>query len=542
MTVLPPISAPRDALKSRDEQQANPPPLFRAARAGGVIGVSTVGALLVGFFLQLVIAYRFGAGSDTDAFFMAQGTSELLAKILLGGSLTSVFLPVFVEHLSQGREDRAWRLANHLFHLAAVVFVVLLALLEVFTDQLTSLIAPGFPPDTHRVTVLLLRVMLPAFFFGMLTDLATAILHSFRAFGMPALSRLIMPVTSLLFVLLFGHRAGIVALALGTLVGATVQLALILRALVRTGYRYQPIFSLRDQDVLRVFRLVAPFVFSILAAQASGIIYRILVSHFPEGSLSALKFGDKISSMANALFLASITTVAFPALSQSVAERAEGEVRATLAQALRLLLFFGVPLTLGIMFLRLPLARLLYERGSFTAEDTVATAAVLAILVWGLVANGMSSLFGHFALALKATRISVGATILTQTVTSGLFLALAPRLGIRGLALGSAISPFILTGLYLFLLRGRVRGIWRLLVTSALPKFAVSGTALVVGLLLGQRLIAGAPAGALHDILTLTVGTFCGAAAYLGTAWLLKIEETRVLRAILRYAVLRVRP
>jgi putative peptidoglycan lipid II flippase len=410
-----------------------------------------------------------------------------------------------------------------------------------FTDQLVSVIAPGFPAATHDTTVRLLRIMLPAFFFAMLTDLAIAILHSFRVFGIPSISRLIVPLLSLLLVLTAAERYGIVVLAVGTLLGATVQIMLIFRALFRSGFRYTPALSFRDADVRRVLSLVAPFALSVLAAQGAGVVYRILVSHFPEGSLSVLKFGEKIFQMTNTLFLSSITTVVFPALSRAVAERAWEETRKTMRQAVRLMVFFGVPLTVGMMFLREPLVRLLYERGSFTAEDTAVTAAVLGLLLLGLVANGIGSLLGHLALALKATRISVFATIGTQLASILLFFLLASRLGIRGFALASAISPFILVALYMVLLRKQVARVWNILADPTLLKFIVSGVALSVGVAVGTRLTGGGGDHSLPDIVILTVSAGLGSLAYIGSAWALGIPEIRIVREIVYYALRRFR-
>ncbi len=515
--------------------ERNKPPLLQAARAGSAIGFSTIAALLIGFVLQLTIAYRFGAGGDTDAFFMAQGMSELLAKILLGGSLTSVFLPIFVEHLTHGQPERAWKLANHLLHLSAAVSFAVLLLMGFFTDTLVTFMAPGFSAATHATTVLLLRVLLPSFFFVLLTDLGMAILHSFRVFGIPAFSRLLIPLTALMFLLAAGQRYGIVILAIGTLAGATIQIVLIARALSRAGFVYQPLLSIRDPDVRRVLLLVFPFAFSVLAAQAAGVVYRILVSHLPEGSLSALKFGEKITQMTNALFLGSITTIAFPAFSRAVAIQSWEDTRTTMRQAVRLMLFFGIPLTVGIILLRVPLVRLLYERGSFTPEDTQATAAVAAILFLGLIANGLSSLLGHLALALKVTRVSVAVTIATHVVTIGLFAFLAPRFGIRGLALGSAISPYILAGLYVIALRKKSAHLWHVFADASLLKFIVSGAALAAGVQLGRRLGTLAPTPVMSDMITLAAGGALGSAAYAAASWALGIPEVRSVREVLYY-------
>lgn len=527
----------------KSEIYVKQPPFFRAARAVSAIGMSTVAALLAGFFLQLTIAYKFGASGRTDAFFMAQGTSELLAKILLGGSITSVFLPVFVEYLSNNQNERAWNLANNLFHVAAVIFTVLLVILEIFTNQLVFLIAPGFSPEIHGLTVLLLRIILPAFFFTMLVDLGAAILNSLRVFGWPAISRLLTPLISLVLVVIFADRLGIITLAFGALAGGSLQLLLIVYSLKRAGFQYRFKLSIEDPDLKRVLFLVTPFIFSILAAQGAGIIYRILASHLPAGSLSAIKFGDKISQMTTALFLANIVTVSFPAFSRAVATNSRLEIIKNVRQAFRAIVFFAVPLTLGVILLREQVIRLLYERGSFTADDTGKTALVLGILLCGLLANSLSSLFGHLALALKATRVSVFSTIVTQIMTSALFLFLAPRLGIVGLALGSAISPFILVSFYIYFLNKRIPQLWHIFLDSNIYKIISCGIALFLAVYSTRGLIEkiGGPTS-VQDVTTVILGAMAGSLAYACLAFILKIPELSAMKEIVYYAIKRMKP
>jgi len=80
----------------------------QTTRNAGLIGLTAFGGALVGFVLQLLVAFHFGASNQTDAYFMALSTSEMFSKLLLGGSITAVFLPVFVERLARGRDKEAW--------------------------------------------------------------------------------------------------------------------------------------------------------------------------------------------------------------------------------------------------------------------------------------------------------------------------------------------------------------------------------------------------------------------------------------------------
>ncbi|HLD09683.1 MAG TPA: lipid II flippase MurJ, partial [Methylophilaceae bacterium] len=157
------------------------------ARQASFIGLTALGGAVVGFFLQLLLAYYFGAGKSTDAFFMAASLSELLTKLLMGGSITAVFLPMFVHYLAQDQRAQAWDLALNILHIATSLFAVLLIGVGMLAQPIVSIIAPGFDAATQALTVQLLYVLLPSFLALFLVDLLTTILHAIQRFTIPAL-------------------------------------------------------------------------------------------------------------------------------------------------------------------------------------------------------------------------------------------------------------------------------------------------------------------------------------------------------------------
>jgi putative peptidoglycan lipid II flippase len=242
--------------------------------------------------------------------------------------------------------------------------------------------------------------------------------------------------------------AGIFALAAGAVVGAVTQLIILLWGLRREGLTYRFIFAPRDPAIRHIFHLVYPFILSVLVTQAAGITYRVLVSDLPAGSLAALKFSEKITQLLTVIFLTSVTAVIYPLLSRKAAERNFIGMRETIASSLRLITFVTVPIIAGVVLLREPLIMFLFQRGSFTADDTLLTSAALLYLVLGLTVNGFSSVLGHATLALQETRASVAVSIASHVIAIFLFVLLVPQLAHAGLALASSLVPIIIALLY----------------------------------------------------------------------------------------------
>jgi len=510
----------------------HPTELTQTAKTAAVISSAALSGAVIGFLLQLIVAYHFGASAQTDAYFMASSTSELLSKLLLGGSITAVFLPIFVEKLLHDRAA-AWSAALNIFHLTAAVFTAVIIGLALAARPFVTFIAPGFSPETATLTVTLLRILLPSFLFLFLGELATSILHALRIFWAPALLRLIAPTITIFTLLLLLQRFGIGALALGTVASAIVQFSFLAWNLRRAGLTYRFVFSPGDPTIRRILQLVYPFALSVLVTQGAGIVYRILVSDLSSGSLAALKFAEKITQLLALMFLNSVIAVIFPTLSHKAAARDFRGMRDTISGAVKLITFITVPVIAGAVLLHHELISVLYQRGSFSAEDAAMTSSALLFLVLGLTTNGISSIFGHAVLALQETRASVAVSIASQAIAISLFILLTPPLAHAGLALASSLAPLAAALLYFLYLTRFIPQLYRVFASATLLKTA-GATAIMAAIVstLQRTVYRLNPPAAAASVLALTIPL--GAAVFFALAYWWHIPEVRDVAALAR--------
>jgi len=415
------------------------------------------------------------------------------------------------------------------------VFTGVLLLMWFFADPFVSFIAPGFDEATHRLTVRLLTVLLPSFLLLFLVDLCTSMLHALKHFLAPALLRVVAPSVTATTIIIGQAHLGIFSLALGTVIGAAAQFVILALTLRSMGLRYRFVFAPSNKDFQQLLLLVYPFIFSVLMTQAAGIVYRVLVSDLSAGSLSALKFSEKIYQLFVIMFLSAVTTVVYPLLSEKAGLKDYAGMRETLAGSMRLITLVTVPIVIGVALLRQPLIQLLFERGEFTSEATTATAIALFFMVIGLTINGISSVAGHAVLALKATRISVAVSVTSQFVAIGLFFVLVPRMGHAGLALAGSLVPIAITGLYLLYLRTRIPRLGQILWHKTYAKLSVLG----VGLALMVWQLDASLASSLSEsttslVVRLVGGGVLGGGAYFVAARLWRIQEMDDVLALVR--------
>jgi len=132
------------------------------------------------------------------------------------------------------------------------------------------------------------------------------------------------------------------------------------------------------------------------------------------------------------LFGVSIATAALPTVSALAARGDRDGMRRTIAAGLRLMLALNVPATVGLIALATPIVALIFERGSFTAADTPATAAALVFYAPGLLGYSAVKLASPTFYALQDSRTPVAVSILSVGVNVVLNLTLVRVLGYRG--------------------------------------------------------------------------------------------------------------
>jgi putative peptidoglycan lipid II flippase len=193
----------------------------------------------------------------------------------------------------------------------------------------------------------------------------------------------------------------------------------------------------------------------------------LLATSQGQGAISWLGYAFRVMYLPIGLFGLSIATAAIPSLSRDGARADVEAMRSTLSSALRMMLILNVPATVGLIVLRTPIVALLFERGSFTAADTAATAAALMFYAPGLVGYSAIKVAVPCFYALHDGRTPVLASAATVAINIAVNLTMVRVLGYQGLALGTAASAIFNAGVLLWLLRHRLGGLEgrRILVT-----------------------------------------------------------------------------
>jgi putative peptidoglycan lipid II flippase len=237
----------------------------------------------------------------------------------------------------------------------------------------------------------------------------------------------------------FSMAAVAVGWAVGTLLGGLAQLLTQLPSLRSEGWRFRPLWAPKDPDVRRIAALMAPATVGLAAVHINIFVSNIFASRDP-GAVSWLNYAFRILYLPIGVFGVALGTTAGAGLARRAAENDMSGLRATLRQALRMLGFLTIPATVGLVLLRVPIVRLLYQRGRFAPHDTEQTAAALALLSIGLVAYSGVKVLAPAFYALGVSHLPAVGSALAVVTNLAVILLLYTHMGFTSVALGTSLG------------------------------------------------------------------------------------------------------
>src|SRR5574341_637799 len=502
------------------------------ARAATLMAVATVASRVLGLAREVVAAALFGASNAKAAYVIAYYVPFFVQRLLLGGTLSIVFIPTISRYLARGEQAEARRISANLFTIVLLLGLGMVVAGQLIAPVIVPLAAPGFTasPRLIPLAVGLTRIIFVAMVFLALSVYVTGFLQAHNRFTVPAIAPLLFNGVIIAGTLTLGTRYGIHGLAVSWILGTAAQFLIQLPSAWRLGLRFGPA-DLRHPAVRNLGRLAMPAMLGLAIVEINAYVDRFFDSFLPvtgaANPVAVLDYAYEVVQAPAGIFAISIATAIFPLLAAHAATEAREELRTTAMLALRTLLVIILPISALAVAAREPLIGLLFERGMFTGSATQGVAAAAAAYALGLPAIGAYYVVTrtYYALQDMATPVRVGAGMVV--LNAALDYLLMRVLGTVGLALASSVVALINVGMLLWLLSHRLGGAEGIRVASTTAR--AGGAAVVSGLVISAVLrLAAGPVGSIGSmgrLVELGAAAAAGGAAYLVLCRLLGVRE-----------------
>ncbi len=497
--------------------------LANVGRAAVILTGATAGVQLLAIVRELFLAANAGVSADLDALLIGWVLPMTLANILTSGPQTAM-VPAYLEARAAHGPEGARRLAGTVLVWLGIAGLALTGLLELVAAPAIAVIGPGLSDAGREAATGYLRMLAPMALVASMTSTMYAVLQAEERFAMIALAIISGAAVTLATLIALWGQLGLMAFALGNLLGPIVALVIMTAATILRRIAPRPRLVSRGLGLGAFARHAAPLTVSSAILQINTIFDRAIASLIGPGAVSALRYGDTLVRVPTGAISPAWGAAIYPALVRST-QRTE---RSGLASAAERSMSYVAAVFMPVSALTLAVAPIAvavaYGRGAFTADALHLTALVVAGFAPLVVTQMLSQTLTG---ALNARRrgailLAAGATNVVTNCTLDVVFGLP--FGVAGIALSSSVTAIVVATFKARRLAALEPAFDLAAIGRRLRIAGVASipSALIFGLLAWTgRYPAGLPAG----MVTLAVAGLLGLAVYVLLATRLGLAE-----------------
>ena len=330
-----------------------------------------------------------------------------------------------------------------------------------------QVLAPGFVEDAGKIELAtgLCRITFPFLLLVSIVSFQAGILNSFEKFAAPASAPIILNLTMIASAFIFVPFSKTPAhgFAIGITVAGFLEILWLQFFLNKQNAKLKPCFRigkiLKDNEIVLLFKRIAPGVIGSGIYQINMVVDTILVSLVGTGAISWLYYANRLQQLPLGVVGAAISVALLPILSKQLKSGNVEESKVSQDKAVEYAALLSFPAAVLMIVLAKPMINILFEHGQFGAKDTAMTTFALMsysiglpcyVLVKALMPN-------FFARGDTITPVKFSAVVFTVHIVFSLML-MRP-FGHVGIAMATTISAFVSLGQYICGLH--IRGFWK---------------------------------------------------------------------------------
>ena len=543
----------------------------RIVRSAGIIMVGQLLSSVLGMVRIEVINILF-YGVASGAFIIALRPIQQVSDLLIGGSVSGALIPTFVDYSEPEKRAELRRVYSTVATLALVVMAVAVALMFFLAPWLASFYLGHGTEADRELTASFIRVTAFGLFGLALYAVGSALLYALRDVVYPAFATFIQHVGVIaigviaLFLAaaklgapvaaIFAHGAqatsaqvdalqttGAIGLAVGFVIGALGEAALLLPGLRRNRVSLRPTLHLNHPAVRQILRLYLPIAAGLLISvgqQTAELRLNGLAPGDAFRNLTALQSATTLIQFPTGLVVAALSFAVLPPLASAANNNDMPGFKRTLALGFRLGLLLMTPAMVGLIAMGAPITALLFQHGACHTSCTDLNTLALTNYAYQLPFLALDQMLIAAFYARKNTITPVVVGVVSIGVWALVAVPFTPRIGMPALAFANAalnsshaIILFVLLTMAIGSLgmRDLWSGVWRIALASALMGGVIVGLLRLLPSLAPTIFTLDGVRGQLATVLAVGAPA---AALYFLVVTLLGMNEVRMLGGIVR--------
>lgn len=419
-----------------------------------IIMILTLIVKLLGFIKDITLAFFFGASNISDAYIISLTIPTVIFSFI-GAGLSNAFIPNYIKIKRTLGEKESLNFTNNVMNIVIMFCFVSTIFCLFFTKEIVLMFASGFKRETLNTAIVFTQISLLSIVFLGVIYVLISYLQANNSFSPSVLIGVILNIV-IIGAIVVSKKIGNIYLAIGSLIGTILQLLILVPASFKKGYKYFFILNFKDKNIKYMVVLALPILLGTSVNQLNILVDRTLASNIVEGGISALNYANKLNLFVQGIFVVSLITVLFPAISTKAIDKNFKEFKHLLNESMIIIAILVIPISVGFMLFSNEIIEILFGRGAFTKKAISNTSTALFYYSLGIIWFGIREVLSRAFFALGDSRTPMTNAIVGVGINIFFNFVLSKYMGIGGLALATSVSAIITSILLIISLRKKI--------------------------------------------------------------------------------------
>ncbi len=435
--------------------------LFKIA---SFVGIITVLSKMFGLLRDLVLAKVYGTSITADAYnfaYLLTGNALILLGGL-GGPFHSATISTLIKVKDNAKESGSFLIK--IFTITFLSLTLITLLVFCFKTQIVHFIVPASGLDSAYqtklwyLTELQLTTMLPLIIISGLLGILCGVSNVYGSFFWPSFSPVLPSIAIIVFIFTFHDKTLGLALGIGTLIGAILQLLVQVPDLLKAGlYENLKIAIVKNQKIVSDFyHFLGPALLSTTIGQITVYVDSFFCSGLEEGSWTATVFANRLIQLPLGVLLTSFLVPFFPRFSELAFNKKLDELKQTSILVIKSLWFLTLPIAVYLFLFAKPVVELIFQRGAFNERSTTLTSSILVALLLSMIAYVARDTLTRVFYSLGDSKLPLIVAVFSITLKVILNNVLVAKYHATGIAFATSLVTIFNFCLLSFLLRQKI--------------------------------------------------------------------------------------
>lgn len=410
--------------------------------SAALISICTIISRITGFLRTWSMAYALGATFLSSSYQIANNLPNMLYELVMGGMLTTAFLPVYMSLKKKSGKGAGEDYASNLMTLVVIALAILSVICMIFPSQIIFTQSFYSDQSTMGTASLFFQFFAIQIVFYGASSILSGLLNANRDYIWgaiaPVFNNLIVIIAFIAYALIAPYQPdwAIYIIAVGSPLGVFVQMAIQIPGLRRCGIHLKPKLNLKDPALKETASIGIPAILITVFGFVTVSVANAASYSFADNGPSVIAYSRLWFTFPYSFLAIPVATAMFTELSNMQSENdTQGVVKGILNGSSQIF-FLMIPMAMYLIVFAHPLVTL-YHIGAFNEDAISQIALYLAVMAVALPFYGVNT---YLQMAFSSIRKMLAFSVVTLIGSTAQVVLIAVAVGLHDQGFGTTIE------------------------------------------------------------------------------------------------------